>query len=100
MISISTVTSSVSSAFLKLIIFVIVLGISFLPSIIAFARTNSNRKQVFMLNIVAPIVLGFVISFLKMILSIEPFQVLFNFINEIANIAFWVVSLVRAIRDI
>lgn len=100
MISISVGTSSVGSAFLKLIIFVIILGVNILPSIIAFVRTNSNRKEVYILNIAAPIVLGLVISFFKMILSIVPFEVLFDLINKIANFAIWIAALVKAIKDI
>ncbi|MBQ6999246.1 MAG: hypothetical protein IJN62_05615 [Clostridia bacterium] len=99
MISVSVGTSSVGSSFLKLILIVAVIGISILPSIIAFFRTNSNRKEVYMLNIVGPIVLGLIISFMKIILPIAPFEVLFDFINKIGNFMLWIVSLVKSIKD-
>lgn len=69
--------------------FLLSLIINFLPTIIAYARKNTNKVEVLLLNGI-PYVLSVLLVFIQV-----PFL---KFISDILNIVLWVAALIKALK--
>lgn len=70
-------------------VFLFILIINFLPTIIAFARKNTNKAEVLLLNGI-PYALSLLLVFVEI-----P---LLNPISDLLNIVLWVAALIKAIK--